>query len=61
MLAGIIVSIPFWDQALWQGPVALAAPQLGDLSFVIGFVVSTTVYYVLAGRRATVQMPAGAS
>jgi NCS1 family nucleobase:cation symporter-1 len=48
MVAGILVSVPFWNQSLWQGPVALALPQLGDLSFIVGFVVAAVVYYALA-------------
>ncbi len=51
MLAGIVVSIPFWNQTLWHGPVVDALPQLGDLSFIVGFVVAGVVYYLLAGRR----------
>jgi purine-cytosine permease-like protein len=53
MLAGIVVSIPFWNQTLWHGPVVDALPQLGDLSFIVGFVVAAGVYFVLAGRSAT--------
>ena len=47
MAAGILVSVPFWNQALWHGPVVDALPQLGDLSFIVGFVVATVVYYAL--------------
>jgi NCS1 family nucleobase:cation symporter-1 len=53
MAAGIAVSIPFWNQALWHGPVVDALPQLGDLSFVVGFVVAAGVYFALAGKSAT--------
>ena len=45
--AGIIVSIPFWNQSLWVGPIAMAFPWLGDLSFIVGFVVAAAVYFVL--------------
>jgi NCS1 family nucleobase:cation symporter-1 len=48
MAAGILVSVPFWNQALWHGPVVDALPQLGDLSFIVGFVVATVVYYALS-------------
>jgi purine-cytosine permease-like protein len=58
MLAGILVSVPFWNQTLWHGPVVDALPQLGDLSFLVGFVVAAGVYYALAGRRAEASMPA---
>jgi purine-cytosine permease-like protein len=48
MLAGIVVSIPFWNQSLWHGPFVDLFPQLGDLSFIVGFVVAAGVYFVLA-------------
>jgi NCS1 nucleoside transporter family len=48
MLAGIVVSIPFWNQSLWAGPIAMAFPYLGDLSFIVGFMVAAAVYAVLA-------------
>ena len=50
MLLGILISVPFWNQALWQGPVARAIPQLGDLSFVVGFVAAGAIYYLLRQR-----------
>lgn len=51
--AGIVVSIPFWNQSLWHGPVVDVVPQLGDLSFIVGFVVAAGVYFALAGKSAT--------
>jgi NCS1 family nucleobase:cation symporter-1 len=53
MAAGIVVSIPFWNQSLWHGPFVDAFPQLGDLSFVVGFIVAAGVYYALGARSAT--------
>jgi NCS1 nucleoside transporter family len=54
MAIGILVSVPFWNQTLWHGPVVDALPQLGDLSFVVGFVAAGVVYYLLArGARST--------
>jgi purine-cytosine permease-like protein len=47
MLAGIAASVPFWNQSLWQGPVASAHPELGDLSFLVAFVVAAVVHFVL--------------
>ncbi len=49
MLAGIIATVPFWDQ---RPPVPLGwvptnAQQLGDLSFFAGAIVATVVYLVL--------------
>jgi nucleobase:cation symporter-1, NCS1 family len=51
MLAGIVVSVPFWNQTLWHGPVVDVLPQAGDLSFVVGFVVAALVYYLASGAR----------
>jgi nucleobase:cation symporter-1, NCS1 family len=51
MLVGIAASVPFWNQALYLGPVPRAVPELGDLSFFIGFVVTAAVYFAL--RRGT--------
>lgn len=47
MLAGIAASIPFWDQKLFLGPVASAHPELGDLSFFVGFAVAAVLHYAL--------------
>ncbi len=48
MLAGILATIPFWDQSppfvMW---VPMNYPQLGDLSFFAGGIVATVVYLVL--------------
>jgi NCS1 nucleoside transporter family len=62
MGAGIVVSVPFWNQALWHGPVVDALPQLGDLSFIVGFVVATVVYYALSrsARSTNLQRAAAA-
>jgi NCS1 nucleoside transporter family len=55
MLAGIVATIPFWDQG---NPVPLGwvpknYPQFGDLSFFAGAIVATVVYLVLyqVGRQ----------
>ena len=61
MAAGIVVSIPFWNQSLWHGPVVDALPQLGDLSFIVGVAVAAGVYFALAGRSATQAAAAAAA
>ncbi len=43
--AGLLASLPFWNQALFQGPVARAYPQIGDLSYYVGFIVALFVMY----------------
>lgn len=39
-ILGLAASIPFWDQSLYQGAIARAHPQIGDLSYYVGFVVA---------------------
>lgn len=52
MLAGIVVSFPFWNNPLYTGPLAKAVPALGDITFVVAFIVTAVVYYALtAGVR----------
>lgn len=55
MLIGLAASTPFWNQTLYVGWVALHYPQLGDFSFVVGFLVAAVAYTLLsrvAGRPA---------
>jgi NCS1 nucleoside transporter family len=49
MLAGIIATIPFWDQAppIPLGWVPTNYPQFGDLSFFAGGIVATVLYLIL--------------
>jgi purine-cytosine permease-like protein len=48
MLAGIVATIPFWDQQPpFLGWVPTNYPQLGDLSFFAGGIVAVVVYLVL--------------
>src|SRR5215472_14814950 len=52
MPAGIVVSFPFWNNPLYTGPLATAVPALGDITFVVGFIVTAVVYFALtAGVR----------
>jgi len=63
MLIGIAASVPFWNQSLFLGPVPKAIPELGDLSFFVGFIVTGVVYYALrafAGREPAKEAPAQA-
>jgi NCS1 family nucleobase:cation symporter-1 len=39
-IAGLLASAPFWNQAWFTGPIARAYPQLGDLSYYVGFLVA---------------------
>lgn len=57
MILALVVSIGlFSNQALYVGPVAAALPDLGDVTFVVGFAVAALVYAPL--RRA---LPASSS
>jgi purine-cytosine permease-like protein len=48
MIVGAAVSIfLFSNQAIYTGPVPKALPQLGDLTFLVGFVLSALIYYLL--------------
>ena len=55
MLAGMIATVPFWNQAppMPLGWVASNHPEFGDLSFFAGGIVATVVYLVLyqIGKR----------
>jgi NCS1 family nucleobase:cation symporter-1 len=47
-LAGIVVGIPFWNQpTFFIGPVPSNNPALGDLTFIVGFVVAAAVNVAL--------------
>jgi NCS1 family nucleobase:cation symporter-1 len=43
-LVGIAAGVPFWQQSWFTGPIAAAHPQLGDLSYFIGFIVAYAIY-----------------
>ncbi len=62
MLAGILATIPFWDQGdpIPLGWVPKNYPQLGDLSFFAGAIVATVVYLVLyqIGRQPSTERAA---
>ncbi len=42
-LAGILVSLPFWQQSWFTGPFAAAHPALGDVSYFVSFAVAFAV------------------
>jgi hypothetical protein len=47
MAAGILVSLPFWNNPLFTGPVPSHVPGIGDITFVVGFVVAAAIHLVL--------------
>ncbi len=46
-VGGIAVSLPFWQQSWYTGPLAAAHPQWGDLSYFVGFAAA----YAFAAQR----------
>jgi nucleobase:cation symporter-1, NCS1 family len=46
-IVGLVASAPFWNQAWFAGPIAHAYPQLGDLSYYVGFLVAGGAMLVL--------------
>jgi NCS1 family nucleobase:cation symporter-1 len=50
-LAGLLASAPFWNQAWFVGPVARTYPQLGDLSYYVGFIVAGASMYAFSRLR----------
>ena len=62
LLAGIVATIPFWDQGdpIPLGIVPKNYPQFGDLSFFAGAIVATVVYLVLyrIGRQPSAERAA---
>ncbi|MDE3192980.1 MAG: cytosine permease [Chloroflexota bacterium] len=51
LVAGVVSIYFFAAQALYTGPVPLAAPQLGDLTFLVGFVLAFVLYVAFHGFR----------
>jgi NCS1 family nucleobase:cation symporter-1 len=56
-LIGLAASVPFWNQALYAGPFAKAYPQLGDLSYYVGFLVAALAMLVLVRVRRPAPLP----
>jgi purine-cytosine permease-like protein len=57
MAIGLVVSVGIFSDngVIYNGPFANAYPQLGDLTFIVGFVLTAVLYYVfnLGLRRQT--------
>jgi nucleobase:cation symporter-1, NCS1 family len=47
-VATILVSVPFWNQALYTGLFAVKYPQFGDSTFIISSVVASVLYLLLS-------------
>ncbi len=62
MAIGLVVSIGlFSNNAIYTGPIPKANPQWGDITFIVGFVVTAALYYgfTMATRRQTTAGMAG--
>ena len=47
MAVGLFVSVwLFGSNSIWTGPIATAYPQIGDIAFIVGFVITGVLYYV---------------
>lgn len=46
-LAGLAAALPFYQQAWFVGPVAARFPQIGDISYFVGFAVAFAVTRIL--------------
>jgi len=51
-LVGLAASVPFWNQAWFVGPIAHDYPQLGDLSYYVGFIAGGLAMYAKAAWHA---------
>jgi NCS1 family nucleobase:cation symporter-1 len=56
-IAGLIASLPFWNQEWYTGPFAVAFPQFGDLSYYVGFAVAALVMAAAAKRESSAATP----
>ncbi|MGH7862986.1 MAG: purine-cytosine permease family protein [Candidatus Dormibacteraceae bacterium] len=52
VVGGVLAVYLFSNQALYTGPLPKRVPQLGDLTFLVGFVLAALTYYLLR-RRST--------
>jgi purine-cytosine permease-like protein len=49
MAIGLVVSIGlFSNNAIYTGPIPKANAQFGDITFIVGFVVTAALYYAFA-------------
>jgi NCS1 family nucleobase:cation symporter-1 len=60
-VATLVLSVPFYDQALYTGPFAKAFPQFGDCTFIVSFILAAVLYMLLTvpGTAALQTRPAG--
>ncbi len=49
---GLAVSIPFMNQSWYVGPIPSAHPQLGDVSYLVSFVVAGSIFAIFGRPHA---------
>jgi NCS1 family nucleobase:cation symporter-1 len=48
---GVLVSVPFFNQTIYTGFVAMKYPQIGDISYFVSFIVAGLVYWLWTARK----------
>ncbi len=57
----IIVSIPFFNQSLYVGPIPSRWGHIGDISYFVSFVVAGFLYWIIGRRQTVVSSESGPS
>ncbi|MGC2295644.1 MAG: cytosine permease [Candidatus Dormiibacterota bacterium] len=52
-VVGLGVSVPFMNQSWFVGPIPSAHPQIGDVSYLVSFVVAGSIYAIFGRHQAT--------
>src|SRR5258708_11346256 len=60
MAVGIVASFPFWNNMIISGPLPKANPAIGDVTFIVRFVVPAAVYWALSALGAPASTPESA-
>jgi NCS1 family nucleobase:cation symporter-1 len=62
MLIGLVVSVYFFGNVfgVWVGPIPNNNPQIGDITFLVGFVLTAVLYYVFQLVTRSQRAPAAA-
>jgi NCS1 family nucleobase:cation symporter-1 len=54
---GIVVSVPFFNQALYVGSFAYHHPHMGDISYYVSFVVAGLSYWIMGRSQVKETLP----
>ena len=58
-MATLILSVPFYNQALYTGSFARTHPEFGDITFIVSFFIAGVIYMLLTAPAA-VNVPVAA-